>query len=338
MRKFKSIGIKERTDLIYTLGLQNDYHNITQSKEEILISNCIKCIDFFKLHRRYPYQTSTDACERSLAKWHASMRQKLKVYIDNNIPHVLLELASKHKFPRLFHITDKEAINIDICKKVIEFINTNNKYPYGESPDDYERRLGQWVSAMKSAKAGKGHRVLYPSVVKLMIEAGHSTIFERVDLEAVAIDKCNQVINFIKIQGRHPSLKSYDRTEIMLCRWVNRMISAKSSNSSKRHTFYSILDDMVNANGCSGIFDKMDKKGIAIQRFNQVIEFIQKTGRFPSHESTNEYEKSLNHWLTNKRCKNRAVDKYILNCLIQLAIKAGYPNMFNSNWRDDLRK
>lgn len=58
---------------------------------------------------------------------------------------------------------------------------------------------------MKYANAGKGHRVLYSSVVKLMREAGHLTIFEKVNFEAIAIYKCNQVINFFKMYGRYPS-------------------------------------------------------------------------------------------------------------------------------------
>lgn len=125
----------------------------------------------------------------------------------------------------------------------------------------------------------------------------------------------------------------------MLADWLARMISAKANNSSKGKKFYTILDNIANANGCGDMFDKVDKTIIAVKTFNQVIEFICKTGKFPSNYSTNDHEKYLSIWLTNKRSINkRNIDLSILDHLIKLATTAGYPNMFNSNWCDDLRK
>lgn len=192
MCKFKSIGIKERTDLIYELGLENDYTNT-----------------------RVHYREKTG-----------------------------------------------ESYAVYMCKKVIEFYTTNNRYPSAVSKNEFEKTMGVWLNSMRKAKKGKGKHIFYISLISITTECGLCDMFD-INYESNSITKCNKTIQFVKLYGKYPVKRSKNYDERILGTWLCNMRKAK--------------------------------KGTAIHN----------------------------------------VFRPILN---QMAIDSKYPNMFNANWRDDLRK
>jgi len=340
MRKFKSENIKKRTDLIYELGLEDSFEKIMlKSKEEHAIYMCNQVIEFHKKYGKYPSSVPSKSEEHKMGVWLAGMRLAKQGKLSNIFYPILEKMAIDAGYPDMFNnIGEQNAI--DKCNQVIEFKKKHGRYPRTTSKDYCERKLGQWLSNMRTAKQGKGRNkqgkgtVFYPILEKMSVDAGCSDMFNNREREA--IDKCNQVIEFIKKYGRYPNRRSEDEYERKLRVWLTNMRLAKQGNA--HGTFYSILEKMAVDAGYPDMFNNIDKEQEAIDKCNEVIEFIKKYGRYPSTMSTDEYERKLGVWLSNmRRTKQGNTSCVFYHILNQMVKKAKLPNMFNKNWKDDIK-
>jgi hypothetical protein len=307
--------------------------------EEYAIMMCQKVVEFRKKHERYPSSHSNDEDERKLGHWLGCMRQAKQGKGSGHVFYPILDkMAEEAGYLEMFNKIDREQEAIDKCNKVIEFRKKHGRYPSCMSTDLYERKLGAWLSWMKGAKQGKGNgQIFYPILEKMVVDAGYPEMFNKIDLEQDAIDKCNKVIEFRKKHGHYPNQRSNDEDERKLGIWFVHIRIAKHGNET-RSVFYPILEKMVVDAGYPELFNKIDREQEAIDNCNEVIEFKKKHGRYPSCKSKDEDERKLGQWLINmRRAKQGKRIRNIFYPILETMVKkVRLPNMFNSNWEDDL--
>lgn len=92
----------------------------------------------------------------------------------------------------------------------------------------------------------------------------------------------------------------------------------------------------ANDNGCINLFEYVDKDAKNLSICNQIIEYLCLHNKYPTMLTN----PTLCSWLDKARVTVSKGRIYVTisENLIKMVTDAGYPNMFNSNWRDDLRK
>jgi len=164
--------------------------------------------------------------------------------------------------------------------------------------------------------------------------------------EQLAIDICQEVIDCLK------SHNSYSTIDSRLRSWIHRMRGIKKGNRKLRMgKFYPSLDVMVKKAGYPNMFNSNwnDDFSTCITKFelhaisiNQdVIKHYRLYGRYPKGNSKDEEHRRLNRWINRMRKLKKDNRKSRMGkfypSLQKMADEAGLPNMFNSNWKDDLK-
>ena len=326
-------GIKGRTQLVYSLGLQHLFEHV-----DIGENNAIKiCAEVIKVKietNTYPSYGSKNKNIRKLAQWLSNMRTAKQGKGNSKFYPVLEQMATEAGFPDMFNITDTEIVACERCQQLINFINDHGRNPSKESQNIDEKKLGIWLSNMRKAKKdGQNGSKFYTVLEQMAIDAGFHNLFDTTDLETIACEICQQLINFINEHGKNPGRNSKNKDERKLAQWLDDMRKAKKGNCSR--VFYDSVEWMTRDAGFPNIFNNIDKEQNAIDMCNKVIEFVNEHGHYPTYRySSNEY--NIGKWLSNMRNNNR--HKTILYpVLYQMVKKAKLPNMFNSNWKDDLK-
>lgn len=196
-------------------------------------------------------------------------------------------LGLQHLFK---HVDSDENNAIKICAEVIKFKIETNTYPSQASKNKHIQKLARWLSNKRTAKQGRGNIIFYPVLELMAIEAGFPDMFNTTDKERIAIEKCQQLIYFMKKYNRYPSQKSKNKDERKLSVWLNRMRQIKKENKGKGK-FYTSLERMVIEAGFPDMFNISDNEIIACEQCQQLIDFINEHGRNPNKESQNIDEK-----------------------------------------------
>ena len=134
------------------------------------------------------------------------------------------------------------------CKQVIDFRIKEGRWPSRRSKDENEKRLSTWYSDMKKAKKGLGRRAFYPFLQKTAEDTGFPDMFDNVDLEAKAKDKCQHAMDFRIKEGRWPKSNSKDG------HWLVGIRKAKKGLEGR--AFYPSLQKMAEDAGFPDMFDK----------------------------------------------------------------------------------
>ena len=228
---------------------------------------------------------------------------------------------------------NREQKAVKTCKALIAFYLTNNKRPAKVTSDRNEKYLYGWLATYIK----KPHRIS-PIFIKMAMDAGIPNLFDKLDREQLIIDKCNIFIQFVEHNSRLPSKQSKNTHEHKLYVWFKNVKKLIHQNTNIRHNniITQLLMKSKHNNLFTYIFKKIDYMHKATYICNNVINFIRINKKPPSTTSKNPYERQLGRWITRNRAiykgtRNRKFHSEILNQIT----KAGYPNLFNDNWRDD---
>lgn len=242
---------------------------------------------------------------------------------------IAYELGLQNDFNKITILSKKDKMII-MCNKVIEFMNNNNR-PLRNEKNTEELILLNWLTNAKSV-----YKITYPCIVDIATNAGYPNLFDLIDLEQKAVDICNELIQFIKINNKVPSKESNDNNERRLGRWLSRMRQAKKHGLSRNRgsKFYPILDEIANTEGYSNLFSLTDYERNAIDKFNKVSQFIEQNNRIPITTSKNEYEYELGIWICDMRTAKANFGKTcngtrFYKFLDEMATNIGYPTLFN---------
>lgn len=315
--------------------LPDMFDNIDLNKHAI--DMCNKVIAFYNVNKQLPSQSSDDVYESKISKWLQCMRGAKNGSRTGLFRPILQVMADSAGIPTLFDRNDNEQRAVEICNDVIKFYSIHGKYPSCKSSNTTEHKLGRWLTRMRSYKNDKNVDGFYPILQTIAIKSNHAHMFDIIDRERICIDKCNEVIQFYKMYGKYPSTISSNADEKRLGRWLSNMRGAKLGTN--HGVFYDSIQQTAENAGLPKLFDKVDLEQIAIDTCNNVIEFYKTYNKIPSESGTTEYERKLGKWISyTRKTKQNVNNRGVFYPIVQVMVDdANIPNLFNSNWKDDLK-
>lgn len=158
---------------------------------------------------------------------------------------------------------------------VKEFIEKEERLPMSSSNDKYEKSLGTWLdNQMKKIENGdEDIKERLSHLLGRSIENHLSPLFQRNQPHTVVMHTFDEMIGsikeFIKKEKRMPSSISNNNEEKMLGEWVNTQKQKIDDCNNKINSLVDCLHEV------------------------EMVQFIQREGRFPSSTSNNKEEKAL---------------------------------------------
>jgi len=182
-------------------------------------------------------------------------------------------------------------------------------------------------------------------------------------LEEKALDLCTAVIKYIDIHHKFPAITDESPYVRKLANWLTSM-RASHNNKSKR-LIYPSITKMVNDSKYPDLFNRIktrDESKItrnsteyhlhrvrqSLDKFNELLAFTDVHGRYPfriTKDRIHSFPKDfcdtsnrLFHWMSSMRRANYGKGTRVLYPVLIKAVKeSNYPNIFNSNWKDDFK-
>lgn len=152
----------------------------------------------------------------------------------------------------------------------------------------------------------------------------------KVNYEQKALEKCQELIDYIKENGKFPSLYTKSNS-YTLAVWYSQIRYAKTGKG--KYKFYQSLQELAEQNGMPDLFNEIldNYEQTALDKCKQCIEFYKTNGRYPSNYSNDKYESELAQWLNHsRRAKmNKKGRNKFYPSVEQLAISEGLTDMFN---------
>lgn len=323
-RIISSENIKVRTQLAYTHGVYHlfDKH---ESNEEIAVKSCKKYIKFMNEYGRKPRIQSSNNEETTLAMW--GYRATSLNYVVKY--PVLNDIAINSGYPDMFIRLSNHQYHINKCNELITFITTNGTPPLRTSKNINEKRLNAWTRAIKRTWNSKSNsNIPYEELLHMISPYNIEHLFQK----NTPLDTVKKIVEFTLKYKKFPYAKSTDPYEVSLAESRNNFRRKIKKNPES----YKSLIQYANDNGCINLFEYVDKDAKNLNICNQIIEYLCLYNKYPTKRTN----LTLSRWLDRARVTVSKGRIYITltENLIKLVSDAGYPNMFNANWRDDLRK
>lgn len=325
MRKIKSSeNIKARTKLVYTHELGHLFQKY-ESNEEIAIRKCKEYIKFRNDYGRCPRIDSINNEEKSLTIW---FYKAISLNYSVKYP-VLNDIAMNSGYPDMFIRLSNHQYHINKCNEFITFVTQNGTTPLRSSTDINEKRLNIWMGTIKRTWNSKSKSSIPYEELQQMISSYN---MEHLFQTHTPLDTVKQIVEFVLKYNKIPYVKSTDPYEVSLAESRNNFRRKIKKNPES----YKLLIQYANDNGCSNLFEYVDKEEKNLNICNQIITYLCLHNKYPTMLTN----PTLCRWLDRARVTVSTGRIYIVltENLIKLVSEAGYPNMFNSKWRDDLRK
>jgi len=230
--------------------------------------------------------------------------------------------------------SDKELDALNTCKEVIQYHKKIGRYPSQIDKLQSVKQLGQWLNSRRASKKGKTQTKFYPSLQKLVEESGLPDMFCDNYRELNALDMCKEVIKYYKENGKYPSGVDSNQNTKNLGNWLYAIRGYKQGKGNG--IFYQSLQKLADEAGLSDMFDNVDFESTYIEICKEAIKYYKENNKYPSQIDKLQSVKQLGQWLNKMRISKKGCRGYkFYPSLQKLAEKAGLPNMFNTNWKDD---
>lgn len=171
------------------------------------------------------------------------------------------------KLVKSMEIVDAESVALKTAQEYINFFEVHHRRPKRvlggrdrayvstSTPEQKEEhRLAQWMGRMKHKRK---MNTLYPSVEQLMVQALGATWYDKVDLVAIAVARCQLYIQWSRANGREPrrvlAMKTKrngatdaQKVENTLAEWMQDARKVKKGKNT-HHNLYQPVDEMLTA-------------------------------------------------------------------------------------------
>lgn len=142
-----------------------------------------------------------------------------------------------------------------------------------------------------------------------------------------AMLKFNKCIAYYQLHGKYPQHRHQTDEISKLGRWIHDMRQAKQGNSNR--SWYPELDTLAHEAGHPDMFHTHDRLTQATFKCKQCIAYRDIYDKFPSAGDSDKKIALMGKWMAKMKQAKLGRGKYVWYPeLDQLAIKAGYPNMF----------
>ena len=194
-------------------------------------------------------------------------------------------------------IAKLEFCSNNMCHKVCQWTKSNGKKPSGSSKDVIEKKYGCWIQVQRKYKKNKS---FYQSNQKIAESYDLPDLFEYKDREKESNEMCHLVCQWIKDNGKKPTLRSSDIIEKKYAAWINCMRSAKVNRGG--FIFYQSNQEIINLYGYIDLFDVKSRN--VKEMCHLVCQWIISNGRHPKAKSSDLVEKKYANFInTQKRVK-----------------------------------
>ena len=199
--------------------------------EQQALTKAQEIIDFYNTNGRIPVDGSKDKDEHKLGQRFLVFK-RTKRGQGKHINYTSVdELFTSVFGVEWWVIKDKEQQALDVAQEIVDFYMKYGTKPRTVSKDEYEMKLGQKFSCFKKAKNGDDG-IDYSSVDKLFTKAFGSDWWIT-DLGHKALKQAQEIVDFHKIHGKFPVIKSNDPNEKKLGQKFSDFKKAKKGQCSK---------------------------------------------------------------------------------------------------------
>jgi hypothetical protein len=204
----------------------------TKDYEKLAQIKCKTVIKYRDVHGRWPPENSTESDEvLVMARWLNGIRKGRSTLYPS-----LQVLADNAGYPDMFMRYNPEEIALDKCNKLIEYYTTYKKIPPNGNA------LGKWALRMRAVNNGRDNvTILYPSVIKLLNEAGLGHILNEDNFEKRALVRCESLVEYYQIHKDN-------LTKFPHKKWLTYIRAAYRENNTGSNKIYQSTIDMLKSN------------------------------------------------------------------------------------------
>jgi len=302
------------------------------------INSVKEIIDFKQKNGNLPSQGSKDQTEKKMGNKLSDLKKakqgkgRSKFYAETH------DYAKGRGCPDMFEVETEEtrkADQIESVKEIIDFKEKNGKWPSHASKDQTEKKMGNKLSDLKTAKQGRGNSKFYVETQEYIKDRGYPDMFE-VETEetrkADQIESVKEIIDFKEKNGKYPSEKSKDPTEKKMGKKLSDLKSAKQGRDRRGCKFYPETQDYAKGRGYPDMFEietEETRKADQIESVKEIIDFKEKNGNLPSQGSKDQTEKKMGKKLSDlKKAKQGKGRSKFYAETHDYAKGRGYPDMF----------
>lgn len=307
-----------------TANIPELFNNI--DRESIALKTCNEVVEFYTVNKRVPINGSPDEHEAKLSRWIGSMKKANNGKTSGNILYQsVINMASDAGLSTLFDNNDNELYALDMCQKVIDYIcKHGTPPPANTSSNEPKHKLGNWLSRMKSARKGTTTSNLYPSVIEMANNAGHPTLFEKIDRESISLDRCRELITYVRKHNKLPSKNDIDSNAKSLYLWLsNYRVKYKNSTDYKLVTDMFIREKMMYA------IEPTDAETDALNMADEVIAYWNTHHKLPGKKVGSPNVRRLGTWidrLTSAKHNNSSKGVVFYPSVERKMMDAGLPS------------
>lgn len=196
-----------------------------ESKSLKICDEAIKCLNYYG---GMPPFKSKSKKERFIYSWLSQLKLiKNKVITNKRLyPSVEEKIKNSGYYGLIFEYS-KEKVAIEHAYKLRNFLNSNFRIePKVRSKDPLQRQTANWLVSMRQAKRKKNkgqeipNRTFYPSVEKILTDAGYPGIFnDNYNKEQIELKKAEKLIEYLKKYGM-PNRRSKIKEERVIGVWL----------------------------------------------------------------------------------------------------------------------
>jgi superfamily II DNA or RNA helicase len=270
--------------------------------------------EIIRLYKSVDEELEEDIYQPIVKKEQKTKRNKDNVTGPKRENRLNIKVHANPDIKVLWNITSDIDLTKDICSCVIDcevvdkwydnfesvkaFINENKKRPSSTSKNEYEKKLGNWISnqcqnykqKLKSMKDGTKYN-LWTTFLEEFKEYFKSN-------DDIWYETLENLKSFINENNKRPSEKSKNEMEKKLGNWVSSQISNynKNEHGMKDETKYNVWTKFLEE--FKEYFKSDDD--IWYETFDKLKTFINENNKRPSDKSKNKSEKKLGKWLNHQ--------------------------------------
>ena len=277
----------------------NQYPNLFQSDDEKWMEIFNKVKVFIEKKRNLPCSTSKNKEEKSMGQWICSQ----KTHYKNQTQGMKDPKRKKfwedflNQYPDLFQSLDEKWM--ETLNQVKAFIEKEGRLPTGNSKNNDEKFMGQWIYTQNTKYKIQKEGMKDPRRRKIWEDFmnQYPGFFQSDDEKWMEI--FNKVKVFIEKEGKFPSQRSKNKNEKCLGCWIcAQKINYKNQQGGmKDPERRKIWEEFMNQ--YPDLFQSNDEKWMEI--FNKVKVFIEREGKLPTGNSKNKDEKFIGRWIVEQK-------------------------------------
>ncbi|OHB68444.1 MAG: hypothetical protein A2V70_11145 [Planctomycetes bacterium RBG_13_63_9] len=216
------------------------------------------------------------------------------------------------------------------CRRTEQFCKryrSLRNLPKQRSRNPEEAADAAWLSQMRHAKQGKGHRAFFAEMDEIAAKNSMGGLFDVLTPEQRkqrTLERTHRLCKRILSGDLAPKLKTWQNN----AKRLKKLVLAGETVVG----YYPEMEDIAASYGLSNVFDVVDYERVALERVTSLLNWMQENGRRPSKNRNDPVERAHFITVTQLRMAKQGRGKYqFLPEMEELASKAGFAGLFDDS-------